>query len=470
MVAYTIYGRPSPVSNALPNRLHARRALLPSGWADDVAISVGPDGRIAGVEAGATPRPGDEIARGPVVPAMPNLHGHAFQRAMAGLAEVSGNGDDSFWTWRDTMYRIVGRLTPDDVEAVAAKLHVELLKGGFGAVAEFHYLHHDADGAPYADPAELSKRILAAAARTGIGLTLLPVFYAHGNFGGAAPSPGQRRFLHDVDGFLSLHATLGPACASVGAALGVAIHSLRAATPDEMRAVVAATGGDGPIHIHIAEQQREVDDCLAWSGRRPVDWLLDEFPVDGRWCPIHATHMTGEETRRLAASGAVAGLCPATEANLGDGIFPAVAWRAAGGGFGIGTDSHVATGVAEELRTLEYGQRLRDQGRNRLADGPGRSTGRSLFDAALLGGAQALGQPLGAIETGRTASLVVLDGEDPYIATANGDAILDRFLFALGDGAVRDVMVAGVWRIRDRRHEDDAAIDRAFRAVLERLA
>ena len=458
------------MSNVLPNRLHAARALLPSGWADDVAISLGRDGRIAAVEPGAAPRPGDEIARGPVLPAMPNLHGHAFQRAMAGLAEVSGSGDDSFWTWRDTMYRIVGRLTPDDVEAVAAKLHVELMKGGFGAIAEFHYLHHAADGTPYADPAELSKRILAAAERTGIGLTLLPVFYAHGNFGGAPANPGQRRFLNDVDGFLSLHAALGPACEAVGATLGVAVHSLRAATPDEMRAVLAATGGDGPIHIHVAEQQREVDDCLAWSGRRPVDWLLDEFPVDGRWCPIHATHMTDAETRRLAASGAVAGLCPATEANLGDGIFPAVAWRAAGGRFGIGTDSHVATGVAEELRTLEYGQRLRDQGRNRLADGPGRSTGRSLFDAALSGGAQALGQPLGAIEAGRTASLVVLDGDDPYIATAAGDAILDRFLFARGDGVVRDVMVAGAWRIRERRHAEDQAIDRAFRAVLERLA
>ncbi len=458
------------MSNPQPRRLHAPAALLPSGWARDVAITVGTDGRVVGVEAGAAPRPGDEIAAGPVVPAMPNLHGHAFQRAMAGLAEVSGSGADSFWTWRETMYRTVGRLTADDVEAVAAKLSVELLKGGFGAVAEFHYLHHDRDGAAYADPAELSKRILAAAARTGIGLTLLPVFYAHGNFGGAPAGPGQRRFLHDVDGFLALHDALRPACAAVGATLGVAIHSLRAATPDEIRAVLAGVGDGGPVHIHVAEQQREVADCLAWSGRRPVDWLLDEFSVDERWCLIHATHMTDDETRRLAASGAVAGLCPATEANLGDGIFPAVAFRAAGGRFGIGTDSHVATGVAEELRTLEYGQRLRDQGRNRLADGPGRSTGRSLFDAALAGGAQALRQPIGAIEVGKTASLVVLDGEDPYIATARGDAILDRFVFARGDGVVRDVMVAGTWRIREGRHADDEAIDRAFRTVLERLA
>jgi formimidoylglutamate deiminase len=470
MVAYTIYDRQSTVSNPHPHRLHAGRALLPSGWAGDVAITVGADGRFAEVEVGAAPRPGDEVASGPVVSAMPNLHGHAFQRAMAGLAEVSGSGDDSFWTWREIMYRIVGRLTPDDVEAVAAKLYVELMKGGFGAIAEFHYLHHAADGAPYADRAELSRRILAAAARTGIGLALLPVFYAHGNFAGAPASAGQLRFLHDVDDFLALHEALGPACTSAGATLGVAIHSLRAATPDEMRVVLAGTGKGGPVHIHLAEQQREVDDCLAWCGRRPVAWLLEEFPVDGRWCLIHATHMTDDETRRLAASGAVAGLCPATEANLGDGTFPAVAYRAAGGRFGVGTDSHVATGVAEELRTLEYGQRLRDEGRNRLADGPGRSTGRSLFDAALAGGAQALGQPIGAIERGRTASLVVLDGDDPYIATAIGDAVLDRFLFARGDGVVRDVMVAGAWRIREGQHAADEAIDRAFRGVLERLA
>jgi len=460
------------MTQSTPRPLFAERALLPGGWAEDVRIDVDATGRIVAVVAGAS-ADGAERARGPVVPATPDLHSHAFQRAMAGLAEVAGTGDDSFWTWRETMYRTVGLVSPEDVEAIAAKLYVELLKGGYGAVAEFHYLHHDRDGNAYADPAELSKRILAAAGRTGIGLTLLPVFYAHGNFGGAAASPGQRRFLNGVDDFLALLAGLGPACAAAGAGLGMAFHSLRAATPDEMREILAAVPGLGldvaPVHIHAAEQTREVDDCLAWSGRRPVEWLLDEMPVDGRWCLIHATHMTADETRRAAASGAVAGLCPQTEANLGDGLFPATDFASSGGRFGIGTDSHVATGVAEELRLLEYGQRLRDRRRNRLA-APGASVGRTIFDAALAGGAQALAQPLGRIEPGATASLVVLDGDDPFVAVARGDAILDRWLFALGDRAVRDVMVAGEWRIRDGRHADEAAIDESFREVLARLA
>lgn len=445
---------------------------MPDGWSDAVILDIAADGTIAAVRSG--PRPEDaEIARGPVVPAMPDLHSHAFQRAMAGLAEVAGTGDDSFWTWREEMYRTVGLLSPADVEAVAAKLYVELLKGGYGAVAEFHYLHHAADGRRHADPAELSKRILAAAARTGIGVTLLPVFYAHGNFGGAPANPGQRRFLHGVDDYLALLATLGPTCTAAGARLGMAFHSLRAATPDEMQAILAALPslglGEAPIHIHAAEQTREVDDCLAWSGRRPVEWLLDEMPVDPRWCLVHATHMTEAETRRLAASGAVAGLCPQTEANLGDGIFPATDYAAAGGRFGIGTDSHVATGVAEELRLLEYGQRLRDRRRNRLA-APGASVGRTIFDASLTGGARALGQPLGRLAPGAIASLVVLDENEPFVAAARGDAILDRFVFARGDRVVRDVMVAGEWRIRDRRHAEEAAIDAAFRAALDRLA
>ena len=451
------------------HRLFAEQALLPTGWAENVAISLDESGRIAAVKPGEMPTAGDERLRGPVVAAMPNLHSHAFQRAMAGLAEVAGTGEDSFWTWREAMYRTVALVDPDDVEAIAAKLYVEMLKGGFGRVVEFHYLHHQKDGTPYADPAEMSLRILKAAEATGIGLTHLPVFYAHANFGGAAPNAGQRPFLHDPDGFLALLDRLAPACAASGAELGYAIHSLRAATPEEMRAILDAAAVAGPIHVHIAEQTREVEDCLAWSGRRPVEWLLDEMPVDHRWCAIHATHMTPEETVRLARSGAVAGLCPATEANLGDGIFPAVDFLATGGRFGIGTDSHVATSVAEELRLLEYGQRLRDRKRNRLAAAPGASVGRTIFEAALAGGSQAAGIVKARIEAGASADLVVLDGADPYIAAANGDRILDRWLFALGGGAVRDVMVAGRWTIRDGRHDREEAIDRAFAAVLAKL-
>jgi len=450
-------------------RLYASRALLPAGWADKVVIEIDRDGVIQAVTPGAEAVSEDEIAVGPVVPAMPNLHSHAFQRAMAGLAEIAGPGDDSFWTWRGEMYRTAGLLTPEDVAAIAAKLYVELLKGGFGAVAEFHYLHHTETGLPYADRAELSKAVLAGAAEAGIGMTLLPAFYAHSNFGGAAPTAGQRRFINDVDGFLELMAAAKLACDASAARLGLAFHSLRAATPDEMRAILSA-GLGGPIHIHVAEQTKEVQDCLDWCDKRPVALLMDELPVDKRWCLIHATHMEPNEINSLAQSGAVAGLCPATEANLGDGIFAATDFFGMGGRAGIGTDSHIATGVAEELRTLEYGQRLRDQRRNRLAAGPGRSVGRTIFDTALRGGAQALGQPLGAIAPGKIASFAVLDDEEPFIGAASGDQVLDRWLFALGDRAVRDVMVAGRWCIRNRQHERDAPIDAAFRQVLTKLS
>ncbi|KQT69888.1 MULTISPECIES: formimidoylglutamate deiminase [unclassified Aureimonas] len=449
--------------------LFARQALLPDGWASDVAIRLDEAGRIASIETDASPE-GCETLAGPVVPALANLHSHAFQRAMAGLAETAGSGEDSFWTWRAEMYRTVGTVSPEDVEAIAAKLYVEMLKGGFSRVAEFHYLHHGPGGTPYADPAETSLRILAAARTAGIGLTHLPVFYAHSNFGGAAPGEGQRPFLHDVDGFLSLLDRLAPACEKAGARLGLAIHSLRAATPDEMRAILSAETTGGPIHIHVAEQEREVEESVAWSGRRPVEWLLGEMPVDERWCAIHATHMTAAETEGLARSGAVAGLCPATEANLGDGIFPATAFLKAGGRFGIGTDSHVATDVAEELRLLEYGQRLRDRRRSRLATGPGASVGRTLHDAALRGGAQATGERVCGLTVGASADLVVLDGADPYIATASGDAILDRWLFALGAKVVRDVLVGGRFVVREGRHAADEAVDAAFLTTLRRLA
>lgn len=451
------------------NRIFAERALLPGGWAENVAISLDASGRIAAIETGSAAAGSDERTAGPLIPAIANLHSHAFQRAMAGLAEVAGSGDDSFWTWREEMYRTVGLVNPDDVEAIAAKLYMEMLKGGFGHVAEFHYLHHQADGTPYADPAEMSLRILAAARTTGIGLTHLPVFYAHANFGGVEPNPGQRPFLHDPDRFLALLQRLQPLCRDAGHTLGYAIHSLRAATPEEMRIILDAAPVAGPIHIHVAEQTKEVDDSLAWSGRRPVEWLLDEMPVNERWCAIHATHLTESERQRLTRSGAVAGLCPATEANLGDGIFPAVDFMAEGGVIGVGTDSHVATSVGEELRLLEYGQRLRDRRRNRLATGPGASIGRTIFDAALKGGAQAAGQKAAGITVGARADFVVLDGSNPYIAAATDNQILDRWLFALGGETVRDVMVAGAWKIRNGRHDREDDIDRAFARVLMKL-
>ena len=448
-------------------KLFAQTALLSSGWASDVALDIDAHGKISALQTNASPI-GRERLHGPLVPAMANLHSHSFQRAFAGLAEVASNTADSFWTWRDQMYRLVGQLTPDDVETIAAKLFIETLKGGFGSVAEFHYVHHAIGGQAYADPAELSRRIISAAKTTGIGLTLLPVFYAHSDFGGQAPNAGQARFIHDPDAFLKLLQALESPQQDFN--LGFAFHSLRAATPDEMRMILSQQPTDGPIHIHVAEQPREVEACLAWSGKRPVEFLLENFDVDANWCLIHATHMLERAREALAKSGAVAGLCPATEANLGDGIFPAVAYQAAGGRFGIGTDSHIATGVAEELKTLEYGQRLRDFGRNRMAATGGASTGRSLFDAALQGGAQALGHASHGIAEGNPADLVVLDAADPFIGTAQGDQILDRWIFARGDAVVRDVMVHGKWQIIERRHAEEQRIDRAFLTVLRRVA
>ncbi|HXW27173.1 MAG TPA: formimidoylglutamate deiminase, partial [Xanthobacteraceae bacterium] len=359
-------------------------ALLPDGWARDVRIDVA-DGSIAAVQP-AAPRDGGERIGGIALAGLANLHCHAFQRAMAGLTERRGPAHDSFWTWRQAMYDFLSALTPDDVEAIAAFAYMEMLESGFTAVGEFHYLHHDVDGRAYADIGEMAARIAAAAVQTGIGLTLLPSFYPNGDFGGVAGTHGQRRFLNDADAFLKLLARTREIAAAVpDAAVGIAPHSLRAAAPAALRVVVEAAGS-GPIHIHAAEQTKEVVDCTAALGRPPVAWLMDNFDVGPRWCLVHATHMDAAETARLARSGAVAGLCPLTEANLGDGIFPAAAFLAAGGRFGVGSDSNIAIDAAAELRQLEYSQRLRERARNVLAARAGQSTGRRLYDAALAGG------------------------------------------------------------------------------------
>lgn len=443
---------------------HAERALLTSGWARNVRFEVGASGLLEQVlpDAGSE---GAERLHGPVLPGMPNLHSHAFQRAMAGLAEVAGNPNDSFWTWRELMYRLVGRLSPEQMEVIARQLYVEMLKAGYTAVAEFHYVHHDLAGRPYADPAELALCISRAARDSGIGLTLLPVLYSHAGFGGLPPNEGQRRFIHSTDSYLALQQRLREALPA-DQGLGLCFHSLRAVTPDQLATVLAAEDGARPIHIHIAEQQKEVDDCLAWSGRRPLQWLYEHAPVDPRWCLVHATHAEADEVQAMARSGAVAGLCLTTEANLGDGIFPAVDFLAQGGRLGIGSDSHVSVSVVEELRWLEYGQRLRDQRRNRLYRPEQPQVGRTLFDAALAGGAQALGQPVGALAVGSRADWIVLDGTDPYLATTEGDALLNRWLFAGGDRQVRDVMVGGRWVVRNGHHPAEEATAWAFAEVL----
>ncbi|MGH8451120.1 formimidoylglutamate deiminase [Pseudomonas sp.] len=447
----------------------AERALLPNGWANDVRLEVSAEGLLTKVEANAS-ADGAERLSGPVLAGMPNLHSHAFQRAMAGLAEVAGNPNDSFWTWRDLMYRMVGKINPDQLHVIARQLYIEMLKAGYTSVAEFHYVHHDASGQPYADRTELSRQISQAAASSGIGLTLLPVLYTHAGFGGQAPNDGQRRFINSTENYLDLQAQLKPILAEQPAqTLGLCFHSLRAVTPQQISEVLAASDKACPVHIHIAEQQKEVDDCLAWSGKRPLQWLYDNVEVDERWCLVHATHANPEEVTRMAKSRAIAGLCLTTEANLGDGIFPAVEFLAQGGRMGIGSDSHVSLSVVEELRWLEYGQRLRDQRRNRLYRNDQPMVGRTLFDAALDGGAQALGQPIGRLEVGKRADWLVLDGNDPYLATATEDGILNRWLFAGGDRQVRDVLVNGKWVVRDGRHAGEEESSQAFTKVLRDL-
>ncbi|ROO32065.1 formimidoylglutamate deiminase [Pseudomonas sp. 7SR1] len=447
----------------------AERALLPSGWANDVRLEVDAAGVLTHVQAGSH-ADGAERLGGPLLPGMPNLHSHAFQRAMAGLAEVAGNPNDSFWTWRDLMYRLVGKISPDQLGIIARQLYIEMLKAGYTSVAEFHYVHHDTDGTPYADPAELALRISHAAQAAGIGLTLLPVLYSHSGFGGQAPNEGQRRFINSTENYLKLQTRLQPILAAQPTqALGLCFHSLRAVTPRQIQDVLAASDRHCPVHIHIAEQQKEVDDCLGWSGARPLQWLYENVEVDPRWCLVHATHANADEVALMARSRAIAGLCLTTEANLGDGIFPAVDFIAQGGRLGIGSDSHVSLSVVEELRWLEYGQRLRDQRRNRLYRPDQPMVGRTLFDAALEGGAQALGQAVGALDVGKRADWLVLDGNDPYLATARGDGILNRWLFAGGDRQVRDVMVGGQWVVRDGCHAGEEESARAFAQVLREL-
>ncbi len=389
---------------------------------------------------------------------------------MAGLAERRGPAADSFWSWREVMYGFLGKLTPDDVEAIAALAMVEMLEGGFTSLAEFHYLHHAPDGAPYANRAELAERIAAAAAATGIGLTLLPVLYAHGGFGGAAAGPGQRRFLNDLDGYLALREGSAAALRNLpGAVLGAAPHSLRAVTAEQLTQLTGIATG-GPIHIHVAEQVKEVEDCLAWSGRRPVEWLCGQADVDSHWTLIHATHMTPEEVRSVAASGAVAGLCPITEANLGDGIFEAVAFLEQGGRLGVGSDSNVEITAPGELRLLEYGQRLKHRGRNMLAAREGLSTGEALYGAALAGGAQALGQPVGALAPGHRADIVTLDLAHPAFAGGGPASWLDAYVFNAGSAAIRDVFVGGRQVVAEGRHVAREAVRARFAATMKGLA
>ena len=441
-------------------------ALLPDGWAKNVRIDVDDQDRICQIIPESNPDGADHhdhIA----VPGMPNLHSHAFQRAMAGLAEIKGPGEDSFWTWRQAMYRFVAELTPEDLRAIASQLYVEMLEAGFTSVAEFHYLHHDPNGHPYDDIGEMAEALAEASKTIGIGMTFLPVFYANCGFGGQAPELGQRRFINSPERYGALHSRICEIARTLpDAVVGITPHSLRAVTPESLGEIIAL-GTDAPVHIHIAEQMKEVEECVHWSGQRPVEWLLDHVDVDQRWCLVHATHLTDDERRGIANSTAIAGLCPITEANLGDGIFDGVNYLGDGGRFGIGSDSNILISVVEELRVLEYSQRLRDQGRNLLTTEG--SNGRSLYDRSLVGGAQAVGRKVGKFEAGYRADIMTLDADHPSLICRDGDSWLDGWIFAGDNRVVSNVWVGGRQMVQDGQHMARDRTRRDFRQSIERI-
>lgn len=466
--------------------LHAEYPWSPQGWQRDARLRVR-DGKIVALESGAA-QDGDETLGRFVLPGMPNLHSHAFQRAMAGLAERKGEDsfeecgqgrplfdlraqgrahENNFWSWRETMYAFAAAIGPDGLRAIAVQLYVEMLKAGYTNVCEFHYLHHAPDGKPYTDPAAMSLALIEAAQEAGIGLTLLPVLYQTRGFDGRALSARQQRFGMDVNTYLRLIEELSTH-ESDTLRVGIALHSLRAVPEAAMREVlVSPLLRNRVVHIHIAEQIGEVEECLALRGARPVRWLLDHADVDARWCLVHATHIDADELRGIAKSGAVAGLCPTTEANLGDGLFPLAEYLDAGGTLGIGSDSQISVSPVEELRWLEYGQRLITQQRNVAARAAGASVGETLWNAAQCGGAQASGQPV--FDIGARADLIVLDDASPLLAARDQRNVLDTLVFAGNIPLVKHVMVNGDWIVRDFRHRDEEAIAARYRAAVEQL-
>jgi len=450
-------------------RLFARHALLPQGWAENVRVDVADDGMLAAVTPDAASEDAEPTG-GPLVPAMPNVHSHAFQRGLAGrTGRHSHDRNDTFWTWRDVVYDFLDRVDADALEAVTAQAFVEMAKAGYTTVAEFHYVHHDADGRPLADPAENAWRVVEAAKTAGLGLTLLPVFYAHAGFGGTPPTRRQRRLVHAPHTFYRMYEALEHAKEQHGYVLGIAPHSLRAVTPEELGQVLKFAAPDAPIHIHVAEQTREVDDCFAWSRMRPVEWLLAKAAVDERWCLVHATHMTEREVHGLAQSRAVAGLAPTTEADLGDGTFPAEAYVVNGGRYGVGSDSNTVIDPFVELRQLEWSQRLRLRRRNVLTGDGEVTVGNALWQSAVAGGAQAVGRNTGRIEAGARADLLVLNEDDPALAEQPADCLLDGAIFGPSRMPVRHVMSGGRWIVRDGRHAQEEAVARRYRDLLSRI-
>jgi formimidoylglutamate deiminase len=467
--------------NSASQSYFADYAWLAPGWAANTRIEVGAalqhSGLFISVEKDRAADQAEHLGRY-VLPGMPNLHSHAFQRAMAGLAERQTHAEDSFWTWRETMYAFAGRVDPDSLQAIAAQVYVEMLKAGYTHVCEFHYLHHQADGTPYADPAAMSLALIEAAKEAGIGLTLLPTLYMTGGFDGRGLHERQSRFFHNVEKYMSLLQKLR-ALESSQLRIGIALHSLRAVPPEALRQIVESEfARDCPIHIHVAEQIGEVQDCLAYRNARPVEWLLANAPLDARWCLVHATHMTEDETLRLAASGAIAGLCPTTEANLGDGLFPLKTYLDAGGTLGIGSDSHISISPIEELRWLEYGQRLQSRHRNIAVSELSESVGETLWGNTLFGGALAAGVAIGELDagdpaqsgSGMRADLLVLDDDSPLLAARTCENVIDSMIFAGNQNPVRHVMAAGRWVVRDFHHHAEDRIAQRYCKTVQRLA
>ncbi len=452
-------------------RLVFERALVAGSVVRGVTVDVACDGTIAHVGR-VTPQESGPVIAGLALPGMPNLHSHAFQRAMAGTAETAGATNDSFWTWRDTMYRFVDRLSPQDVRAIGAYAYLEMLKAGYTAVAEFHYLHHQADGTAYTNPAELAVAIREAAASTGIRQTLLPSLYQTGGFGGVAPRAAQRRFVHSADAFLRLFEQLHTQADSLRST-GIALHSLRAVPAQVLQEVVAAVrhlNRSAPVHIHVAEQQQEVVDCLEATGQRPVAYLMGLDVVDRNWCLVHATHVDAQEMAAIARSQAVVGLCLTTEANLGDGRFALDELLTLRGFFGIGSDSHVSIDPREELRLAEYNLRLWRQQRAVIRSDEQKHCGTLLYETALAGGARALGRSEAVgFTVGADADVVVLDTEQAAMAGVQDDALVDQYIFAPRPGLVRDVMVGGQWVVQQSQHAAQLRIERDYVEALQRL-
>lgn len=449
-------------------QIFSARALVGEDWQANVLITVGKAGLIERIESVTIP-PAGAITVDSLLPSVANLHSHSFQRAFAGMTEHRDKSQDSFWTWRTLMYRFLEQLTPEHIEAIAAQVFLEMLEAGYASVGEFHYVHHQRGGKRYASRTELSERILAAACQTGIGLTHLPVLYTYGGARRQALVGGQMRFGNSVDEFAMLIGELSSKIteASSDTVLGIAPHSLRATSPEELSELVSAYD-DRPVHIHIAEQPREVEDISDWLGARPVEWLVANQSVDQRWCLIHATHMTAQETVDLAESGAVAGLCPITEANLGDGAFNGPGFLSANGALGIGSDSNVRISLSEELSALEYSQRLRDISRNLMVVGGG-SVGQSIYCRAAQGGAQALGRNAGKIEVGRLADLVAINSNHEYLCALSSDQLIDGFCFASDDRVVTDVWSAGRHIVERGRHVKRNQIVANFKAAISNL-